>query len=109
MVKSVKSKAEAERVVHEKQKDFETRIDTIRAELVEKAPEEIERSLRDLKAGLGDMFDDVNRSLDSARGNIDDVVQTSRATIQERPLMAVGAALVAGGAVGLILGRRRRD
>ena len=108
MAKSLKSRADAERVVHEKQKEFETRIDTIRAELVD-APEEVERSLRDLKADLEDMFDNVSRSIDSARENIDDVVQTSRAAIQERPLMAVGAALAVGVAVGLILGRRRRD
>ena len=108
MAKSVtKARADAERVVHEKQKDFETRIDTIRAELVE-APEQVEKSLRDLKAGLGDMFDDVSKSLDSARENIDDAIQTSRETIQERPLIAVGAALAVGVAIGLILGSRRR-
>ena len=108
MAKTVKkSRADVERVVHEKQKDFETRIDTIRAELVE-APEQVERSLRDLKAGLEDMFDDVSKSLDSARENIDDAIQTSRETIQERPLIAVAAALAVGVAIGLILGSRRR-
>jgi ElaB/YqjD/DUF883 family membrane-anchored ribosome-binding protein len=107
MSKSVKkSKAEAQRVVHAKQKDFESRIDTIRAELVDKAPEEVERSLRELKASVEDMLDDVSRSIDYARENIDEVVQTSRATIQERPLMAVGVALAVGVAIGLILGRR---
>ena len=107
MAKSVKkSKAEAQRVMHAKQKDFESRIDTIRAELVDKAPEEVERSLRELKAGFEDMFDDVSRTIDDARENIDDVIETSRATIQERPLMAVGVALAVGVAIGLILGRR---
>jgi ElaB/YqjD/DUF883 family membrane-anchored ribosome-binding protein len=104
-----KSRADAERMVQEKQKDAETKIDTIRAELVE-APEQVERSLRDLKADLEDMFDDVNRSLVSARENIDDAIQTSRETIQERPLIAVCAALAAGVAIGLVVGSlRKRD
>lgn len=116
MAKSAKSsRADADRTIRETQKEFEKRIDAIRTELKEKSPEMVEKSLNDLKAGFEDRFGDMletienaHESLDSAREGLGNAVEKGRTTIQERPLMAVGVALAAGVALGLIFGRRSR-
>ncbi len=103
------SEMNTERAVREMQKDVEKRIDAIKTELMEKGPqaeEAIERSLSDLRTGFEDRLDSMRESLDNTREGFDDAVETGRSTIQERPLMAVGVALAAGIAIGLIFGRR---
>ncbi|MDA4117983.1 MAG: hypothetical protein OK455_06530 [Thaumarchaeota archaeon] len=108
MAKNAKtSRMHAERTIHEMQKDFEKRIDAIRAELTEKGPEAVEKSLGELKASFDERFDDMRANLESVHGSLDDAVEMGRTTIQEQPLMAVGMALAFGVAIGLLFGRSR--
>ena len=103
------SRAEAESVIRDMQKDLDKRIDAIRSELKTKGPdaaESIERSLSDMRTGFGERLSDIRDSIDNAHETFDDAVETGRTTIQERPLMAVGAAVAVGLLVGLIFGRR---
>jgi ElaB/YqjD/DUF883 family membrane-anchored ribosome-binding protein len=101
------SRADTERALKEMQKDFEKRIDAVRTELTEKGPEAVEKSLNDLKASFEDKFSDMSENLESVRESLDDGVETGRTTIKERPLMAVGFALVFGVAIGLLFGRSK--
>jgi ElaB/YqjD/DUF883 family membrane-anchored ribosome-binding protein len=110
MAKSAKNpRADAERAVKDMQIEFEKRIDAIRTELKEKGPEAVEKSLSDLKAGFEDRFGDVRETIENARGRLDDALETGRSTIQERPLMAVGVAVVVGVVIGLLVGRKGRN
>jgi ElaB/YqjD/DUF883 family membrane-anchored ribosome-binding protein len=113
----------AERSLRETRRDFDKRIDEIRAELKEKGPEVADKSLGDLKAGLEERLSDLRESyetaretiesaresFDDARESFDDALATGRTTIQERPLMAVGVALAVGVVIGLLFGPKRRD
>lgn len=88
---------------------MDKRIDGLRTELKDKGSgEAVEKSLDDLRASLEDRLSDMRESLDSAREGLGNAVEKGRTTIQERPLMAVGVALAAGVALGLIFGRRSR-
>jgi ElaB/YqjD/DUF883 family membrane-anchored ribosome-binding protein len=110
MAKGAKnSRADAERAVQEMQKEFEKRIDAIRTELKEKGPEAVEKSLGELKTGFEGRLDDVRESIENARESLDDVLETGRTTIQERPLMAVGVAVAVGVVIGLLLGRKSKN
>jgi ElaB/YqjD/DUF883 family membrane-anchored ribosome-binding protein len=103
------SRAELEIVVRDMQRDFDKRIDGIRSELKTKGPEAaeaIESSLSDLRTGFDERLSYMRDSLDNAHQRFDDTVETGRATIQERPLMAVGVAVGVGVLIGLIFGRR---
>jgi len=110
MAKSARnSRAGLETVVRDMQRDFDKRIDGIKSELKAKGPEAaetIERSLGDLRTGFDEKLSDMRDSLDNAHERFDDAVETSRTTIQERPLMAVGVAVGVGVLIGLIFGRR---
>jgi ElaB/YqjD/DUF883 family membrane-anchored ribosome-binding protein len=103
------SRADAERAVKDMQKDFDRRIDAIKTELKEKGPEAVEKSLSDLKAGFEDRFSDVTETIDNARESIEDAVEGSRTAIQNRPLLAVGAAVAFGVLLGMLVGPRRKD
>jgi ElaB/YqjD/DUF883 family membrane-anchored ribosome-binding protein len=105
------SRADAERAVKDLQKDFDKRIDAIRAELKKgpEAAEAVEKSLFDLKTGFGDRLGDMRESLDNAHDSFDGAVENGRMTIRDRPLMAVGAAVAAGVLIGLIFGRKSKD
>jgi ElaB/YqjD/DUF883 family membrane-anchored ribosome-binding protein len=103
------SRADAENAVKDLQKDFDRRIDAIRAELKEpEAAESVERSLFELKTGFEDRISDVRESLANARDNFDGAVAKGRTTIKDRPLMAVGAAVTVGVLIGLIFGSRTK-
>ena len=110
MAKSaINSRAEAASVIRDMQRDLDKRIDAIRSDLKTKGPdatESIERSLSDLRTGFGDRLNDMRDSLDNAHERFDDAVQTSRTTIQERPLMAVGVAAAVGIMIGLVFSRK---
>jgi ElaB/YqjD/DUF883 family membrane-anchored ribosome-binding protein len=106
---AINSRAEAESVIRDMQRDLDKRIDAIRSELKAKGPdatESIERSLSDLRTGIGDRLSDMRDNIDNAHARFDDAVETSRSTIQERPLMAVGVAAAVGIMVGLIFSRK---
>jgi ElaB/YqjD/DUF883 family membrane-anchored ribosome-binding protein len=100
--------------IKEIQKDFERRIDAIRAELVEKGPEAsgmIEKSLDELKESLEEklagMFEGLD--LDEARKSVEDALETGRSAVQERPLTAVGVAVLVGIIIGLLAGPKGKD
>jgi ElaB/YqjD/DUF883 family membrane-anchored ribosome-binding protein len=63
----------------------------------------------DLKAGLENRLSDMRESLENARESFDDVLETGRTTIQERPLMAVGLALTVGAVIGFLLASTGKD
>jgi ElaB/YqjD/DUF883 family membrane-anchored ribosome-binding protein len=94
----------AERSLRETRKDFDKRIDEIRAELQEIGPEaveKVERSLNDLKKDLEDGFDDV------VHGRFDYDLETSRKQVREHPLLAVGIAVIGGVILGMLLGKSK--
>jgi ElaB/YqjD/DUF883 family membrane-anchored ribosome-binding protein len=62
-----------------------------------------------LKTGFEDKFGDVRETIENAREGLDDALETGRATIQERPLMAVGVAVVFGVVIGLLVGRKGKN
>jgi ElaB/YqjD/DUF883 family membrane-anchored ribosome-binding protein len=106
------SRRDTEKAVKDIKRDLDRRIDAITTELKEKGPEGIEaaeRSLGDLKAGFEQRLTDMRETIDDAHERFDGAVETGRTTIQERPLMAVGIALAAGVAIGLIFGRRNKN
>jgi ElaB/YqjD/DUF883 family membrane-anchored ribosome-binding protein len=110
MAKSAKnSRADAERAVRGLQNEFEKRIDEIRIELKENGPEAVEKSLDDLKARFEDEFGEVRDTMQKAREGLDDTLEIGRSTIRERPLMAVGVAVVVGVVIGLLLNRKGRN
>lgn len=110
MAKSAKSsRADADRTIRETQKEFEKRIDAIRTELKEKSPEMVEKSLNDLKAGFEDRFGDMLETIENAHESLDDALETGRATIKERPLLAVGVAVLVGVMIGMLVGRKGKD
>ena len=93
----------ADRTLRETRRDFDKRIDEIRAELQAKGPgavEKAERSLNDLKEDLRNGFDDVNSTLD-------DELESGREQVREHPLFAVGVAVMAGVIVGMLLGKNK--
>ncbi len=98
------SRSAAERSLREARRDFDRRIDEIRAELREKGPEKTDKSLMDLKADLEDTLSEARESLESARESYDDALKIGRATIQEQPLTSVGVALAVGVVIGLLFG-----
>jgi ElaB/YqjD/DUF883 family membrane-anchored ribosome-binding protein len=101
------SRADAENAMERLQKDFEKRIDVIREDLKKgpEAAESVERSLFDLKAGFEDRLGDVRESFENARDSFDDAVGKGRSAIKDRPIAAVGIAVVVGVVIGLIFGR----
>jgi len=93
----------AERTLRETRRDFDKRIDEIRAELKEKGPEAVERvesALNELKADLQSGFDEIHVS-------IDDELEAGRRQVREHPLLAVGVAVTAGVVIGMLLGKCR--
>jgi len=103
------TRADVETVIRDMQRDLDRRIDVIKSELKEKGPdatESIERSLSEMRTGFGDRLSEMRDGLDKAHESFDDAVQTGRTSIQERPLMAVGAAVVVGVMIGLVFGRK---
>lgn len=105
------SRSAVERSLREAQRDFDKRIDEIRAELKEKGPEAADQSLSDLKVDVADTlrearesFESARESLESAHKSFDDALETGRTTIQEQPLTAVGVAAAVGIVIGLLFG-----
>jgi ElaB/YqjD/DUF883 family membrane-anchored ribosome-binding protein len=97
------SRRAAEQHIRETRRDFDKRIDEIRAELRERGPdaaEKVERSLNDLKKDLQNGFDDIH-------GEFDDELETRREQVREHPLLAVGIAVIGGVILGMLLGKSR--
>lgn len=97
------SRSAAERSLRETRRDFDKRIDEIRAELREKGPEavvRVENALNELKGDLQSGFDEIHV-------RVDDELETGRKEVREHPLLAVGIAVTAGVVIGMLLGRRR--
>jgi ElaB/YqjD/DUF883 family membrane-anchored ribosome-binding protein len=93
----------AERSLRETRRDFDKRIDEIRAELQEIGPEaveKVERSLIDLKDDLRSGFEDVNVMFE-------DELETGRKQVREHPLFAVGVAVMAAVIIGMLLGKSK--
>ena len=93
----------ADRSLKETRRDFDKRIDDIRAQLQERGPEaaeKVERSLNDLKEELRDGFGAVN-------GKFEDELETDRDQVREHPLLAVGVAVMAGVIFGMLLGNNK--
>jgi len=84
--------------IRELRRDLDQEIDAIRTTITEKGPAAAQESLLALKA-------EVNRRLADVRDGFGESVATGRRMVQERPLMAVGAALAVGVVLGVILGR----
>src|SRR5271169_629223 len=93
----------AEKSLRETRRDFDKRIDEIRAELQEIGPEaveKVERSLNDLKNDLRSGYDDVSSMFE-------DELESGREQVREHPLLAVGVAVMAGVIVGMLLGKNK--
>lgn len=97
----------AERSLRETRRDFDKRIDEIRAELQEIGPEavgKVERSLNDLK---NDLKTELRTGLDDVNGMFEDELESGRNQVREHPLLAVGVAVMAGVIVGMLLGKNK--
>jgi vacuolar-type H+-ATPase subunit H len=93
----------ADRSIRETRRDFDKRIDEIRAELQKggaDAVEKVEKSLSELKEDLQSGFDDI-------QGSLEDELETGRKEVREHPLLAVGVAVMAGLVVGMLLGKSK--
>jgi ElaB/YqjD/DUF883 family membrane-anchored ribosome-binding protein len=92
-----------DRSLRETRRDFDKRIDAIRAELKQNGPgavEEAERSLSDLK-------EDIQRSFEDKYGELherfENKLEGGRREVRKQPLLAVGVAVMAGLIVGMLL------
>jgi ElaB/YqjD/DUF883 family membrane-anchored ribosome-binding protein len=97
----------AARSLRDTRRDFDKRIDEIRAELEAIGPEAAEkvgRSLNDLRA---DLKDDLQSGFDDVNGRFEDEVESGRKQVREHPLLAVGVAVMAGVIVGMLLGKNK--
>jgi ElaB/YqjD/DUF883 family membrane-anchored ribosome-binding protein len=93
----------ADRSLRETRRDFDKRIDEIRAELKEKGPEsvdKIERSLEDLRQ---DLKEDLQDGYGEIHDRLGDEVEYRRREVREHPLLAVGVAVTFGVLVGMIV------
>jgi ElaB/YqjD/DUF883 family membrane-anchored ribosome-binding protein len=85
--------------IKELRRDLDQEIDAIRTTITEKGPAAAQESLLALK-------EEVNRRLADFRDGFEESLETGRRMVQERPLMAVGAALAVGVLLGMIVGRK---
>jgi ElaB/YqjD/DUF883 family membrane-anchored ribosome-binding protein len=90
---------EVEGSIKELRRDLDREIDAIRTTISEKGPAAAQESLLALKG-------EVNRRLAEVRDGFEESIETGRRMVQQRPLMAVGAALAVGILLGVILGRK---
>jgi len=93
----------ADRSLKETRRDFDKRIDEIRAQLHERGPdaaEMVEKSLNGLKEELRAGFDDVN-------GKFEDELEVGRKQVREHPLLSVGVAVMAGIILGMLFGNNK--
>jgi len=92
--------------IKELKKDFERRIDDIRAESGEGVSGAVDESLDFLKKEL-------EQGLSSLRRQIDETVEPGREAIRDSPFSSVGAAVgagvIAGVLLGVFLGRKSKD
>ena len=97
----------AERSLRQTRRDFDKRIEEIRAELQEIGPEaveKVERSLNDLK---NDLKTELKTGFDDVNGKFEDELESGRDQVREHPLLAVGVAVMAGVIVGMLLGKNK--
>jgi ElaB/YqjD/DUF883 family membrane-anchored ribosome-binding protein len=97
------SRSAAERSLREARRDFDKRIDEIRADLKEKGPEAIER----VESALNELKGDLQSGFDEIHVTVDDEIEAGRREVREHPLLAVGIAVTVGVVIGMLLGRRR--
>jgi ElaB/YqjD/DUF883 family membrane-anchored ribosome-binding protein len=88
-----------EKSMREVRRDFNKRIDEIRAELKERGPEAVEK----VERSLDDLKEDLQESLAEINGRYEDKLEMGREEIREHPLLAVGFAVMTGLLVGMIL------
>jgi ElaB/YqjD/DUF883 family membrane-anchored ribosome-binding protein len=92
--------------IKELKRDFERRIEDIRAEAGEGVSGAVDESIDFLKKEL-------EQGLSSLRRQIDETVEPGREAIRERPFSSMGAALgagvIAGVLLGVFLGRKSKD
>jgi len=97
------SRSAAERTLRETRRDFNKRIDEIRAELKEKGPEAVKR----VESALNELREDIQSGFDEIHVEVDEELETGRREVREHPLLAVGIAVTAGVVIGMLLERRR--
>ena len=93
----------AERSLKETRRDFDKRIDEIRAELQEKGPEAVEK----VERSLNDLKNDLQNGFDEAHSRLEDELESSIEQVREHPLLAVGIAVMGGVIVGMLLGKSK--
>jgi ElaB/YqjD/DUF883 family membrane-anchored ribosome-binding protein len=93
----------AERSLRKTRRDFDKRIDEIRAELKEKGPEAVER----VENALNDLKEDLQGGFDEVHGRFEDELEIGRREVRDHPLLAVGIALTVGVVIGMLLGKRK--
>jgi ElaB/YqjD/DUF883 family membrane-anchored ribosome-binding protein len=92
-----------EQSIEETRRDFDVRMEEIKADLKESGPEgaeSVETALAGLKRELQSGFDEIQKMFDGE-------IKTSRREIRAHPLAAVGIAVAAGVVIGLLMGDRR--
>jgi ElaB/YqjD/DUF883 family membrane-anchored ribosome-binding protein len=85
----------------ELKRDFDRRIDELRAEVREGRRSGGEESLDLLK-------DDLERMLSDLRHQLDESVEPGREAVREKPFVALGIALGVGVLLGIFLGRKSK-
>jgi ElaB/YqjD/DUF883 family membrane-anchored ribosome-binding protein len=98
------SRNAVERSLRETRKEFDRRVEEVRAELKEIVPEaaeKVEESLNDLKKDLVKGFDNM------LHGRFEENLETGREKIREHPLLTVGIAVAGGVLVGMLLGKSK--
>jgi ElaB/YqjD/DUF883 family membrane-anchored ribosome-binding protein len=92
-----------DRSLRETRRDFDKRIDEIRAELKQNGPgavEQAEMSLSDLKEDMQRSFED---HYDALHERFEEKLEDGRREVRKQPLLAVGVAVMAGLIVGMLL------
>jgi ElaB/YqjD/DUF883 family membrane-anchored ribosome-binding protein len=93
----------ASRSTGDARRDFDTRIDEIRAELKERGPEAVER----VENALLDLKEDLQSNFDEMHGKLEDELEAGRREVRDHPLLSVGVAVTVGVVFGMLLGKCR--
>jgi ElaB/YqjD/DUF883 family membrane-anchored ribosome-binding protein len=93
----------ADRSLRETRRDFDRRIDEIRADLNEKGPEAVEKVERSLEGLRQDLKEELQDGYGEIHDRLGDEVEYRRREVREHPLLAVGVAVTFGVLVGMIV------